>query len=51
VKRLGADGTPVLFTGDMNDRREFACPLTAQSGMHSADGARTVGAPAHCPAG
>jgi len=43
VRQLGADGTPVLFTGDMNDRREFACPLTAASGMHSADGARTVG--------
>lgn len=43
ARRLGADGTPVLFTGDMNDKRAFACPFTAGSGMHSADGTRTNG--------
>ncbi|MET0526693.1 MAG: endonuclease/exonuclease/phosphatase family protein, partial [Nocardioides sp.] len=41
AKRLGRHGTPVVFTGDMNERAAFACPFTAQSGMHSADGART----------
>lgn len=41
VRELGADGTPVIITGDMNDRREFACPFTAKSGAHSADGAST----------
>lgn len=41
ARRLGADGTPVIFTGDMNDKRLFACPFTAGSGMHSADGTHT----------
>lgn len=41
ARRLAADGTPVLFTGDMNDKRAFACPFTAGSGMHSADGTRS----------
>ncbi|WP_134739264.1 endonuclease/exonuclease/phosphatase family protein [Nocardioides sp. 503] len=39
VARLGADGTPVVVTGDMNDREEFACPFAGGTGMHSADGA------------
>ncbi len=39
--RLGEDGTPVLLTGDMNDRAEFACPFSRLSGMVSADGAAT----------
>jgi hypothetical protein len=47
ARRLGADGTPVLFTGDMNDRQAFACPFTAGSGMHSADGTRTDSS-GHC---
>ncbi|GGO84787.1 hypothetical protein GCM10011584_03200 [Nocardioides phosphati] len=49
AKRLGANGTPVIFTGDMNDRQAFACPFTAESGMHSADGARTDAAGCHLP--
>lgn len=42
AKRLNADGTPVIITGDMNDRAEFACPFTKASGMKSADGAKTL---------
>ncbi|HSX67657.1 endonuclease/exonuclease/phosphatase family protein [Nocardioides sp.] len=41
AKRLRATGIPVVFTGDMNDRSAFACPFTAGSGMHSADGTHT----------
>ncbi|MBS4752640.1 hypothetical protein KG112_07435 [Nocardioides sp. zg-ZUI104] len=41
ARTLGADGTPVLMTGDFNDHAPFACNFTALSGMHSADGART----------
>lgn len=42
MKSLDAHGTPVVFTGDMNDREAFGCPFTAQSGMHSADGTSTI---------
>ena len=41
VHRLGRSGIPVVLTGDMNDKAEFACPFTARTGMHSADGAVT----------
>ena len=41
VHRLGRNGIPVVLTGDMNDKAAFACPFTARSGMHSADGAVT----------
>lgn len=43
VRELNADGTPVVFTGDMNDRQLFACSFTRQSGMHSSDGWHTSG--------
>jgi hypothetical protein len=39
VKELSADGTPVIVTGDMNDRAEFACPFASASGMYSPNGA------------
>lgn len=42
AKSLGSDGTPVIMTGDMNDRERFACPFSQQSGMHSPNGARTT---------
>lgn len=42
MRQLGAGRTPVVFTGDMNDRAAFGCPFTAQSGMHSADGTHTA---------
>jgi endonuclease/exonuclease/phosphatase family protein len=41
ARRLGRGGTPVVLTGDMNAKAAFACPFTARSGMHSADGALT----------
>jgi endonuclease/exonuclease/phosphatase family protein len=39
VRNLTADGTPMIVTGDMNDREPFACPFASGTGMHSADGA------------
>lgn len=43
VDELNQDGTPVVLTGDMNDRALFACSFTRQSGMHSSDGWHTAG--------
>jgi hypothetical protein len=37
VRHLTADGTPMIVTGDMNDRAPFACPFASGTGMHSAD--------------
>jgi len=39
ARSLTADGTPMIVTGDMNDRAPFACPFASATGMHSADGA------------
>ena len=39
ARNLTADGTPMIVTGDMNDREPFACPFASATGMHSADGA------------
>lgn len=39
ARNLTADGTPMIVTGDMNDRAPFACPFASATGMHSADGA------------
>lgn len=38
ANELGADGTPVVFTGDFNDRAEAFCPLTGQTTLESAAG-------------
>jgi hypothetical protein len=38
ARTLTANGTPMIVTGDMNDRAPFACPFAAGSGFHSADG-------------
>jgi hypothetical protein len=38
VNRLSARDTPVIMTGDMNDRAEFFCPMTGRSRMHAANG-------------
>ena len=38
ARQLTADGTPMIVTGDMNDREPFACPFASGSGFHSADG-------------
>ena len=51
AKQLGADGTPVVMTGDFNDRAEFFCPFTARAPfMKSASGA-TGGPPCNVPRG
>jgi endonuclease/exonuclease/phosphatase family metal-dependent hydrolase len=47
--RLAATGRPVILTGDMNDRAEFFCPMTATSQMHAANGG-SRGAPCKPPA-
>jgi len=49
AQRLGADGSPVVFTGDYNDREPFFCPMTAQTDMHAANGGST-GTPCSLPA-
>jgi murein DD-endopeptidase MepM/ murein hydrolase activator NlpD/endonuclease/exonuclease/phosphatase family metal-dependent hydrolase len=41
MNRLGADGTPVILTGDMNDRRFFFCAITLHAPVHSATGGTT----------
>ncbi len=38
ANELGADGTPVVFTGDFNDRAEAFCPLTSQTALEAAAG-------------
>jgi hypothetical protein len=43
VNRLHADGTPVVVTGDFNDRDGFFCPLASGTGVTSADGSRVTG--------
>jgi hypothetical protein len=39
VKELSKDGTPVIETGDYNDRQEAACPMMSLADMHASDGA------------
>ncbi len=41
AQRLSANGTPVIFTGDMNDRAEYFCPMTIRTQMHAANGGST----------
>jgi hypothetical protein len=41
AQQLSADGSPVVFTGDMNDREPFFCPMTTQTEMHAANGGST----------
>ena len=40
VNRRHADGTPVVVTGDFNDRDAFFCPFARGAGVTSADGSR-----------
>jgi hypothetical protein len=40
---LTADGTPVVFTGDMNDREAYYCPMTASTTLEAANGGSNVG--------
>jgi endonuclease/exonuclease/phosphatase family protein len=41
---LAASGTPVIMTGDMNDRAGFFCPMTSRTQLHAANGGSTDGA-------
>jgi hypothetical protein len=43
VKELSKDGTPVIQTGDYNDRQEAACPMMSLADMHASNGS-TYGA-------
>lgn len=38
VKELSADGTPVIQTGDYNDRQEAACPMMSLGDVHASNG-------------
>jgi endonuclease/exonuclease/phosphatase family metal-dependent hydrolase len=49
VRRLHADGTPVVFTGDFNDRLPAFCPLTSRAPLHAANGGVSSGG-CHLPA-
>ena len=39
--RLTADGTPLVLTGDMNDKAEFFCTMTRGAPMRAANGGST----------
>lgn len=45
VNRLRAETPflPVFFTGDMNDRADFFCPVTARTELRAANGGSNVG--------
>ncbi|MGD9960432.1 endonuclease/exonuclease/phosphatase family protein [Nocardioides sp.] len=49
ARELTADGTPMIITGDMNDREQYACRLTGSAPMHSADGAHSEGGSCRLP--
>jgi hypothetical protein len=38
ANQLAADGTPVVFTGDYNDRAEVFCPIVGGTDMEAANG-------------
>jgi hypothetical protein len=50
VNRLGADGTPVVVTGDFNEREDFFCRVATGAGMLSANGGYADAAGCHTPA-
>nr|WP_246298703.1 endonuclease/exonuclease/phosphatase family protein [Nocardioides panaciterrulae] len=41
ANQLTASGTPLVMTGDMNDREAYFCPMTTRTGMHAALGGST----------
>ena len=45
ANQLAADGTPVVFTGDMNEKTAFFCPVTEQTELISASGGTTGDGP------
>jgi hypothetical protein len=42
ANQLSADGTPVIFTGDYNDRAEAFCPLVGGTELEAANGGSYV---------
>lgn len=38
ANELSSDGTPVVFTGDFNDRAEAFCPIVGQTQLEAANG-------------
>ncbi|HET8561876.1 MAG TPA: endonuclease/exonuclease/phosphatase family protein [Marmoricola sp.] len=49
-RTLLATGHPLVVTGDMNERAEYACRLTAGVALHSPDGAYRDASGCHTPA-
>lgn len=49
ANRLQAGGEPVIFTGDFNDREQFICPITRNTGMRSSNGAHSDGGSCRTP--
>jgi len=43
VNRLHADGTPVILTGDLNDRERAFCSLTSRTTLEAAQGGSSAG--------
>jgi hypothetical protein len=43
ANELSADGTPVVFTGDYNDRAETFCPLVGNTDLEAANGGSNDG--------
>jgi len=43
ANELSADGTPVVFTGDYNDRAEAFCPIVGGTDLEAANGGSYVG--------
>jgi hypothetical protein len=43
ANELSADGTPVVFTGDYNDRAEVFCPLVGNTDLEAANGGSADG--------
>ena len=42
ANELGSDGTPVVFTGDYNDRAEAFCPIVGGTALQAANGGSYV---------
>ncbi len=43
ANRLMADGTPVIMTGDFNDREPFFCQVSRAAPLHSSNGGHSSG--------
>ena len=51
VKKLAATGTPVLLSGDMNDRKRVFCQVLGKTSLKSASGGSVRGRGCRPPAG